>query len=197
MAIGARCCCMRSWRGCWRGGCLCLGGGLALHQGRGGSCVVGSVGVRVAALASPFERSNGAAVRCGWWSVLDGGWEARRRSAALPATSLECEPPTAGGFHHDSGSRIVVAAAVRVGREEWGGGVSLAACTWRSAGCMTTTAWMATSPPPPLPLLLLLLLLSRRQRRPLRCSLWLQRRVSALSCNRPDSGHMDSSARER
>ena len=57
---------------------------------------------RVAALASPFERSNGAAVRCGsvrrWWSVLDSGWEAaRRRSAALPATSLECEPPTAGG----------------------------------------------------------------------------------------------------
>ena len=29
---------------------------------------------------------------------MDSGWEAaRRRSAALPATSLECEPPTAGG----------------------------------------------------------------------------------------------------
>ena len=103
-----------------------MGGGLALHQGRGGGCVVGSVGVRVAALASPFERSNGAAVRCGWWSVLDGGWEAaRRRSAALPVTSLECEPPTAGGFHHDSGSRIVVAAAVRVGREEGEGVISM------------------------------------------------------------------------
>ena len=72
-----------------------MGGGLALHQGRGGGCVVGSVGMRVAALASPFERSNGAAVRCGWWSVLDGGWKAaRRHSAALPATSLEYEPPT-------------------------------------------------------------------------------------------------------
>ena len=61
VATGARCCCMRSWRGwrgCWRGGCWCLGGGLALHQGRGGGCVVGSVGVRVAALASPFERST-------------------------------------------------------------------------------------------------------------------------------------------
>ena len=85
-----------------------MGGGLASHWGRGGGCVVGGVGVRVAALASPFERSDGAAVRWGWWSVWDGGWEAARR--ALPVyplsleSSLEFEPPTA---RHDSGSRIV------------------------------------------------------------------------------------------
>ena len=92
---------MRGWRGCWRCGCWCSGGGIALRWGHGGGCVVGGVGVRVAALASPCERSTGAAVRCGWWSVLDGGWEAARRlSAALPATSLECESPTAGG--HDA-----------------------------------------------------------------------------------------------
>ena len=108
VATGVWWCCMRGWRGCWRGGCWCLGGGLALHWGRGGGRVVGGVGVRAAALAPPFDRSDGAAVCWWWWSVWDGGWEAARRSsAALPATSLECGPPMAGGFHHDSGSRIV------------------------------------------------------------------------------------------
>ena len=108
VATGAWWCCMRGWRGCWQVGCWCLGGGLALHWGRGGGRVVGGVGVRAAALAPPFDRSDGAAVCWWWWSVWDGGWEAARRSsAARPATSLECGPPMAGGFHHDSGSRIV------------------------------------------------------------------------------------------
>ena len=55
-----------------------MGGGLALHWGRGGGRVVGGVGVRAAALAPPFDRSDGAAVCWWWWSVWDGGWEAPR-----------------------------------------------------------------------------------------------------------------------
>ena len=46
-----------------------MGGGLALRWGRGGGCVVGGVGARVAGLASLLEGSDGAAICWGWWSV--------------------------------------------------------------------------------------------------------------------------------
>ena len=63
--------------------------------------MVDGFGAHGAALASAFEDSM---VVWRWWG--DGDRESARRSAAVAAASLKCEPPAAGGFSHDSRLRV-------------------------------------------------------------------------------------------